>query len=222
MGAVTWDKVERPEKSFTGKSNRDKFLKLEGGKSYTIRPVHLPVEFYKFFHKHNGQVRTSVCDRATSESVHARYPEVQASLKYAINVIDRSDGKLKILEGPPTIFEELRKFFDMTGDAPGSASGGDFQISVIIPDNNDRRRTRYTVKFVGKRTPFTEEEIAMIESVVKDFKLTDIYKSSPEEEVIDRLFSDTPKRKDGSGDEGGAEAEKKEVPSDKKDVKFNW
>jgi len=170
MGAVTWDKVERPDRSFTsgGKSNRGKFLKLEDGKSYTIRPVHLPVEFYKFFHRHNGQVRSAVCDKQTADSVHARYPEVQASLKYAINVIDRADGKLKILEGPPTIFEELRKFFDMTGDAPGSGAGGDFQISVIIPDNNDRRRTRYTVKFVGKRTPFTEEEIAMIESVVKD------------------------------------------------------
>jgi len=188
---ITWDQVAPPSSgNAAAGSGKGKFFRFEAGKSHRVRPLGRPVVFYKFFHEHNGQVRTAVCDEKTAKSIEAKHG-VNASRKYAIVVIDRADGELRIMEGGSSIFEELRKYFEMTQEEPGSGNGGDFVIDSILPSDGNRRRIRYQTKFKEK-TPVTADERKLVEERADDFKLTDIYKSLSEEEVEKRLFSDDP------------------------------
>jgi len=158
-----------------------KWMRLEGGNTYNIRPLGGPVVFYKYVVPHNGEYHSAICEDPRTCPVFLKH-QIRPQEKYAINVIDRSDGEIKILEGPFSIFKELKTFWDHTNVNPGKANGADFKIDVT----GEGKKKRYACEYTG-RTTLTEEERSLIKSKGL-FKLEKIYKVTPSDKIEEKLF----------------------------------
>ena len=186
-----WGDVAPEQKSSSnaGGTGKNTYLKLATGGTYVLRPVHKPVEFYKFFHKKDNKLRTAVVrDEEVIKQIMEENPDLgKPSHRYAIYVFDRSDGILKIVEAPVTVFRPFRIRYDATGQTPGGAKGGDWEISVT----GVGMKTRYSSKYL-KNTPFTDEERAQIAELLadEDRVLINLYKSHDAEMIEKRLFGD--------------------------------
>jgi hypothetical protein len=128
---------------------------------------------------------------------------------FAIHVIDRADGQLKILEKGQSIFGAFADFKATNNINPAGKSGHDFVIKVEWPGGN-KRQAKYTVSPVISPSPWTEEEVAMIKEQHADLKK--IYAPTPLEkikEAWDALPEDAkiPPKREGE--------ESKSVPSEK-------
>jgi len=179
-GIVDWKQVDLPRGS--GDGSQVIFKKLESGKSHRIRPVHKPMEIYKYYVSGEKRTRSAIVKDPDKCLVRENHPDLKPSLRYAINVIDREDEQLKVMEGPPTVFRAFRKWFEATGKAPGGEKGGDWVIDV----EGKGLQTRYTCQFV-ESTEFTEEEIKKIDKGKGLWELPKIYAPhSPED--IERLL----------------------------------
>jgi len=183
MGYVEWAEVA-PENS-----NGSKFLRLKTGNTFKVRPLLLPVHFWKFFHERNGKKRNAVVSEEIIEQMMATHPELKKPAnRYAIYIIDRSDGQVKIMEGPQTVFREFRNRFEATGEKPGGgADGGDWQIKITGAGLN----TSYSTIFINQ-TPLTDDEKEKIKEELggDKEKLQKIFKFCTIEEAEAKLFSD--------------------------------
>jgi len=180
MGLVDW--TAQSSKSNGGFSS--KFLKLEPNKTFRIRPVHKPVVMWKYFvEKPGGGFGQAITEDPDHCIISSKYGET-ARQRFAVNVIDRSDSQLKVLEGPISILRQIGTWAQETDIDPGSNDGGEFAIKVDCP-SNDRRRTRYMVQYI-KPAPFTDEEKEMIkENIVK---LESMYKPVSQDEIENSLY----------------------------------
>ena len=224
---VDWEDITPAKRNAGGKggSGSGKFLRLEPNQMYKVRPVHRPIRFYKFYNKDaNGRLRTAICDNPDTCSVTDKHPDLRPSRRYAIVVIDRNDGNnIKILEGPQTIFEEFKKYYDITKKAPGGAEGGDFTINVICPNGKKDRDTTYNIEFV-EPTPFSKEQIETLVEKKDDFNLPEIFKSHSDEEIETRLFDENwPPKKDGDSSPAAPAATNQAAPAAaSSDEPFSW
>ena len=172
-----WDEDFTPKTNNSGSQdgdNKDKFMSLSEEGNYRIRLVGNHVKFYR----HWNPVRA-----ITHYDYKSDDPAWQAgfypSKRFAINVIDRRDGKLKILEKGTQIFKVFADYKSLFGKNPAGKDGPDFNIRVSIP-GGDKRSTSYTVTHL-EAAPFTEEEKSMIRENLYD--LPKIYKSTPLEDI---------------------------------------
>jgi hypothetical protein len=204
---VQWGSV--PEDSNGGDNNL--YLKMKTGGTYKIRPVLDPVKFFKYFHKHEGKLRTAICDKPDVCPVRDRHPELKKpSMRYAAYVIDRNDGnKIKILEAPQSVFRPIGSTFESTGKNPGSKNGGsDFQVKVTGVGLN----TKYDVAWAGS-TPMTPEEVEALKVALDGDmkKLQKLYKVDTPEQIEAKLFDSVDES--GSGDSGFGDAPAAAAPA---------
>lgn len=182
---VQWGSVPKSG----GSGENSEYLKLKSGNVYNIRPVFDPVKFFKYFHKHNGRLKTAICAKPDVCPVRDKHPDLKKpSMRYAAYIIDRADGKVKILEAPQSVFRPIGSSFEATGKNPGSGKdGSDWQIKVTGTGLN----TTYDVAFAGQ-TPLTAEERASIkEALDGDLKkLQKLYKVDTPEEIEQKLFGE--------------------------------
>lgn len=162
------------------------FMKLEPNSDNVVRPLGKPVAFYKYFHRHeDGSFRSAITsdpDRCTVKQTH---PELTGSQRYAILVFDRNDdNKLKVLEGPKTIFKFFKEFYRITKKEPGGKEGADFRISVNCPNGRKDRDTTYDVEVLD-HIPFTEDEKNFYRENKDNYDIKKIF-ASEEPEVIER------------------------------------
>jgi len=180
---VQWGSVP----SSGGSGEMSEFLKLKSGNTYRIRPVFDPVKFFKYFHKNEGKLRTAICDKPDVCPVRDRHPELKKpSMRYAAYVIDRADGKVKILEAPQSVFRPIGSTFESTGKNPGSGKdGSDFQVKVKGTGLN----TTYEVAWAGS-SPLTQEERGAVKEALDGDKqkLQKLYKVDTPEEIEAKLF----------------------------------
>ena len=187
---INWDDVESGSK-LGGKGDNDKYLKLTGstqGNTYKIRPVGKPCTFYAYYVSNPDEPKKFA--RAFTEDpqnciIRQKY-NLEAKPRYAVNVIDRSDGKLKIMEAPSSVFEKIKAWAKAAGQDPGSKNGADFQITVKLPANGDKKRTEYLTTPIVQ-TPFTDDEKEMLRSkglwdLEKEFAPT------PQSEIEAKLY----------------------------------
>jgi hypothetical protein len=184
---VQWGEFSQGDGSSNGgKSN---YLKLESGKTYKVRPILKPVLFYKYFHKKDGKNRTAVCSKPDIEIMQSRHSELkEPSERYAAYVIDREDGRVKIMEAGKTVFHPIGISFEATGKDPGSGKeGSDWQISVT----GKGLTTKYSVAFAGY-TPITSDEKEAIKEAMggDKEKLKKLYKAGSIDEIEQKLFGD--------------------------------
>ena len=180
---IDWKDVSDENKGgkSSGKSN---FLRLSAG-TYVVRLLGPPIAMNKFMVQGpDNRWRSAVCEDAENNPVtknHALNP----SERYAINVIDRADGELKILEGGVMVFGEFKKYFTMTGNNPGATEGADFKIVVT-----GANRSKKIVTTFDRKNSLTEDEIAYVKGRGGLNKLQDIFKVTPNDELEAKLFGD--------------------------------
>ena len=187
-GYVDWGDVAPPD---GGTGNKIDYLRLRTGNKYKIRPVHRPVHIFKYFHRNEkGELRTAICKDPKVCTVASSHPDLQApSSRYAIYVFDRTDGKLKVMEGPKTVFLPFRQRFEVTGKDPaGSTTGGDWLIDI----QGTGKATKYTLTYI-EDTPLTQNEIEEVDAVLnnEDGQLKTLYKPHSPEAIEKRLFLET-------------------------------
>ena len=180
---VDWAEIGDNPKggALSGAQGQISFLRLQSGNTYKIRLLGSPVKFYKYVIQHDGSWRSAICEDPSTCIIRQEHGEDPRE-RYAVNVIDRTDGEIKIMEGPLTVFKTFRTFFEGTGSAPGGAQGGDFEIVVT----GSGLGTRYKVTF-SKKTPFTDEEKTYIKEKGL-YELERIFKSTPPDEIEATLY----------------------------------
>jgi len=183
-GIVDWKEID-PPKQFSGDKRQVVYKRLTSGQSHRVRPVHKPMAVWKYYVSEGGKTKSVIVADPEVCPVLEKHPDLKPSLRYAINVIDREDGELKVLEGPPTVFRAFRKWYEKTSKPPGGEKGGDFGIDV----EGKGLQTKYDCQFI-EAAPFTEEEMNMIQKDPGLYKLPDIYKPHSPEEIERILFSD--------------------------------
>lgn len=185
-GYVQWNEV--PTGGSGGKTD---FLRLKTGNTYKVRPLFLPVHFYKYFNKKDGKLRTAVVSEEVVAVMTEKYSEdtlQKPANRFAMFVIDRADESVKVMEFPISVYRQFRNSFEATGKKPGSGKdGGDWQIKIAGSGFN----TSYDTIFV-KDTPLTEDEKAKIKDALDgdSEKLQKIYKHCAIEEAETKLFAD--------------------------------
>jgi hypothetical protein len=203
---INWNEFDNSKKSKSGEEIRR--LRLESGKTYKVRFVGPPIQYLKYF----VAGRSAICADKESCPVRAKY-NIEPSTRYAINVIDREDGQLKILECPPTVLNPVATWMRGTNQDPGGKNGPDFFIQV----KGKAKMTRYEVSAL-QVTPLTEDEKEYVRDNIYD--LEKIYKATDPDEIENRLF---PKDGDGNSDSGhsaGHSAPRSTVKSNTKDLAF--
>jgi hypothetical protein len=198
------------------------FLKLQSGKNYKVRPLFDPVKFFKYFHKVGGKLKTAIVSSDMIGPLKDKYPDLKKpALRFAAYVIDREDGKVKILESGQSVFRPMGSHFEITGKNPGSGQyGSDWYIKVTGQGLN----TEYDVGLLDY-TPLSEEERKLATKALdgdKD-KLKKLYKFDTYEEVHEKLFGDGQSDKDSSSDYNENESENnKGSKSDAFDENFDF
>ena len=181
MGLVDWT-------ALSGKkdSNGVKYIKLEPGKTFRIRPVMKPHIIWKYYiDKPNGQRSSAITEDPVNCVIVKKYNE-KPKQRFAVNVIDRSDGQLKVMEGPISILKQIGTWAAETNVDPGSNSGGEFAIRVECP-GNDRKKTRYLVQFINY-APFNDNEKKMIKESI--YNLSEVFKPAPQDKIESWLSGD--------------------------------
>jgi hypothetical protein len=178
------------------------YLWLKSGQKYKIRPVHKPVHIFKYFYRNSkNELHTAICANPDTCPVAAEHTDLaKPSSRYAIYVFDRNDdNKLKVMEGPKTVFLPFRERFQATDKDPGgSTTGGDWQINITGTGKN----TKYSLIYI-EDVPLTASEKSAVSELITEesSKLVNIYKPHTQEEMEKRLFEPFPS-KDGSSDSG--------------------
>jgi hypothetical protein len=220
-----WDvdfPTEEKSTSADGQERRKaKYMQFKEARPYTVRLVGNHVKFLRHWSPFENKDRV-----ITNASYKDDDPAWKAGFfprkTFAIHVIDRSDGELKILEKGNQIFKEFARYKAINDINPAGKDGPDFVISVEIP-HGDKRQTKYAVTAKAKPAPFTPEELEMIKANV--YPLTDIYQSIPLQriqELWDALPAESkipPKRDkdEGTDTKGSATSVSQEVPSEKEE-----
>jgi len=181
--------------SLGGSRNEGKkssFVKFVKDKQKVFRPIGKPVTFYKFFIAGKAGNKSLVVDpeykdkAAAMLSAHAGQ-EFSPSRRFAIHVIDREDGEIKILEQGTMVFNAFADWSQASGGtAPGHGSAG-FDWAVTATGDGKARRYR-TVPV--KQTPLTKDEIEAINTRKKEgkFSLSEVFVGCELDKIIEKAF----------------------------------
>lgn len=170
-----------------GGPNQKKFLKFVSGKTHVFRPIGGGVEFFKFFvqtDKGKRSINVNKDDKDKAAEVLSKHfgKEIAPQHRYAINVIDRDDGQVKIMEGGYSIFKFFGKWAKVNNQLPGSQAGGDWAISV----EGDGLQRRYTTGFM-RPAPLTQEELKRIKEKKEMYSLKEVFKETPLNELLSKI-----------------------------------
>jgi hypothetical protein len=169
-----WTSLNNQEsKRSTGGINN---LKLESGKTYEVRFIGSPLKFHKYF----VAGKSAICENPETCTVKKKY-NIEPGVRYAVNVIDRADKQLKILECPPSVLKPVASWGARRKQDPGGANGCDFSISVT----GQKKMTRYEVVPLDI-TPLTDEEKEYCRA--NHYDLNKLFKPTPDTEIEARLF----------------------------------
>ena len=92
------------------------------------------------------------------------FPDRNASWAYMCMCIDRSDGKIKLLDFKKTLFNQIQRLAKKLGDPTDAKNGWDiiFTKEKTGPSNFDVEYTLDQISSSETKGPLTEEELEMI------------------------------------------------------------
>lgn len=158
-----WDeKIPESNRGMGGGGGGIDYLKLEIGKRYKIRLVAKPFGYFQ--HWEPVICRSPEVDTATGQTLDPLMLQgLTPKPRFAIWVFDRLDGnKLKIMDFAPTMLEQFKVFKENFNDDPGGSKGPDWAVEGKCP-GGDKRKTKWSCSYLD-RSPFTDEEIALIKT----------------------------------------------------------
>jgi len=172
------------------------------------------VEFYKLFiEKGKPSIIVDPADKDQAAKMLSEHTgkDIKPSYRNAMFVIDRADGRVKVLEGGFQIFEAFGNWSVSSGHKPGSAAAGDWAIKVEGDGVGGSNPRKYSPVYLGTSI-ITDEEKTMI-SALKDagkLKLSNYLKETSLDKVIETAF----------GTSSGSEPQPVGVASD--DAGMDW
>jgi hypothetical protein len=184
-----WDLDFSNENKGGEERKKTEWMKFPKPGTYKVRLVGPYVWFYRHQKPFEGErVITDLTQKADDPAWQAGfYPRKT----YAIHIIDRADGKLKILEKGTSVFNAFATYKKVNDINPAGKEAPDFSIEVKWPDGN-KFQAKYTVTALAKLQTLTDEEIEMFKS--GKAPLPEIYKSTPIEK-IQELWEALPEEK---------------------------
>ena len=193
----SWDEdfpkqTENKKDSSGGDRKKAKYMDLSKPGRYLVRIVGNYVSYFRRWTPEvieNHTTHLEYKDKDPFWKAGFRTPK-----RFAIHVIDRADGEIKILDKGPGIFEEFAKYKRLKGINPAGKDGPNFFIEVKIPMKNgkpDKKNTEYSV-MPDEKTPLTEAELEKLKA--EKYPLQDIYKPDPIEKILD-IWERTPEDK---------------------------
>ncbi|MHA1169017.1 MAG: hypothetical protein ACTSRU_14405 [Candidatus Hodarchaeales archaeon] len=166
--------------------NQREYLRIEPNIEYRLRPMEYPVEFDRFYNRDTeGKLHSAIAGPKDECPIRNKY-SLDPSTRYAMNMIDRSDKKLKIVEFPFTVFQELKKWKKFTQQEPGGKSGTDF---IIKKTGSGQKNTRWFCEPVQDvlTTPWTTEDQESVKAAGGYYNLREIYAATPADKIEERL-----------------------------------
>lgn len=200
-----WDNLFPAQSESSNKEGQNKadWIKFDKPGTYDIRLIGKPVSFFKHGQKPYGVFTKRTI---THEDYKAQDPAWQAGFypkkTFAINILDRRDGKLKVLEKGKTLFENFQNFKTTNEINPADPKEApDFQVKVVWP-NGEKNKAEYTVTPKMKAAPLTNDEIEYIKASAID--LRQLYKPSELKFIVEQWNQvpedqRTPPKRDGKG-----------------------
>lgn len=179
----SWDTDFPPEeeknKGNSNKSNRDRipFMAFDKPGDYTIRLVGNHVRFWRHWQPFTQRVISHINYKDEDPAWQAGFYPRET---FAIHIIDRADGKLKILEKGRSLFKQFARYKIVNGKNPAGKEGPDWVITVEWPNGN-KRQAKYSATATSKTSVFTDEEIEMIKAGKAPLK--DIYATTPLDKI---------------------------------------
>jgi len=153
------------------------FLKLNDAQEYTVRPVGTVVQFYRIsVHTTDGRKRSVIVQADRKDEVAAMVSkgltrQAEIEQRYALTVIDRADGKIKVMEIGTEVFEAFLLWARAADEHPGGKGGGNWRIRVEVR----RGRRRFHVDFL-KRVPFADSEYEAFKESRRNYTLAELFK----------------------------------------------
>ena len=190
MAMMDWNEVEvRSSNEGSGsKVSNEIYLNFKQGK-FKVRLVHKPIFYKQYFidpkYSSFEKVLPIIVDPDDDPLADLGH---YGGIKCATNVIDREDGKVKVLRCGKTVYENFAAYAQETEVAPGSKDGPDFLIKVDDP-NGDKRQRKYKVIPLAP-APFTAEEKAMFKDKAGDsgiHSLEEIFAAKTGDEVKEMI-----------------------------------
>lgn len=167
-----------------GGSRGSKYLRFEAGKMYTVRPVGRAFEFFKFFVKPTNKsvvVETEDVDSAAALLTEEFGMEFKPQHRYAINIIDREDNKIKIMEGGQMIFKQFALWAKGNNTHPGGMGGGDW----LIQATGEGLNRKYNAQCI-RPAPLSDEEMHRVRDSGEVYDLETLYAGLPLNKVVAR------------------------------------
>lgn len=166
-GELDWGNVKAG-----GTGEGTPFIKLQPG-SNAVRVVGKPFQVDIHWEKGlDGQNKKVICPGAGCPVCKAGHVPMA---RYQVLVIDRVDGKVKILEGGPRIFAAIKDY------AMDSDYGDPSKYDLKIKKEGSGRETKYTVMASPKKSDLSQEEADAVEN---SKTLTDINKPKSIDDIL--------------------------------------
>jgi hypothetical protein len=156
-----------------GSRKRIPFMKLKAGE-FTVRLVGNHVKFHRHWQPFTERVISHIGYKSDDPAWQAGFYPRET---FAIHVIDRSDGQLKILEKGRSLFKQFARYKIVNDTNPAGKDGPDWVIEVT----GSGLQTKYSATAKAKPSTFTEEEIEMIKENKAPLKT--IYATTPLEKI---------------------------------------
>jgi len=165
---------EKKERKESKNFKKTEWMKFPKPGSYTIRLAGKFVKYLRYGDVPFGRGVRVITHPSYKGEDPAWEAEFYPRESFAIHIIDRADGKVKILDKGNSIFKAFAKYKKVNDVNPAGKDGPDFVIDVEWP-SGDKMQAKYSVTPKAKPAPFTAEEIELIKSNLAP--LHEIYKS---------------------------------------------
>lgn len=200
------DFAEKKQSEQKGDKKKNNWMKFDHPGEYTIRLVGKAVKFHKYF-KPFGKGTRVISHKNYKDEDPAWQAGFYPNETFAIHIIDRADGLLKIMEKGKGLFKHFADYQRVNEINPAGKAGPDWVIKVEWP-NGDKQLAKYTATAKVKPAPFSEKEVEMIKEGLAPLKT--IYQTTPLEKIKE-LWNALP-------DAAKIPPPKKEFKSDKGDA----
>jgi len=165
------------------------FLKFTDNSTHIVRPVGAAYAYWRFWYKAARKyIIAKVIVDEEGKVIESNLEELKELLdcdpeqRFAMNVIDRADNQIKILQGPMNMAQDFAEVAQHSGNSPGGSNGGDWKIT----SKGAGKSRRYHCNFTGPQ-PFSQEELARIKNPDKEknewYVLEQVFKPSDMEYV---------------------------------------
>lgn len=192
---------EKGEGNGSKGKGRIEWMKFDKPGKYKVRLVGKYVKYLKHYKPFGKGVRI-----ITHPSYKKEDPAWQAGFypgdTFVIHIIDRTDGKLKLLDKGRKLFECFFDYGTANNINPAGPDAPNFEIKVEWPNGN-KNRAKYSAVSSGGPAPLTPEEKELIKA--NHVELGTIYRATPLAKIKEAWEAvpeqyRTPKRDDEEGE----------------------